>query len=192
MNGSNRHNIDFTLAKIMMAIVIVFIILHFPKMIMALYEVNRREANCQTMMFFIINQNNLLFKFKMPSPILSKLKITCWQVSTIPDILDCFRNGCMYYVSSTRWIADHIIRYLVMLNSSVNFVIYCFVGSNFRQTLFKNFEELRVKCQGRGGSPTISMSMSRSTASCGDQTPRTVTSPFLSGECHSVNSECSL
>ena len=43
MNGSNQHNIDFTLAKIMMAIVIVFIILHFPKMIMALYEVNKSE-----------------------------------------------------------------------------------------------------------------------------------------------------
>ena len=39
LNGSNNHNIDFTLAKIMMAIVLVFIILHFPKMIMALFEV---------------------------------------------------------------------------------------------------------------------------------------------------------
>ena len=43
LNGSNQYNIDFTLAKIMMAIVIVFIILHFPKMIMALYEVHQSE-----------------------------------------------------------------------------------------------------------------------------------------------------
>ena len=120
-------------------------------------------------------------------------KKTLWQVSTIPDILDCYRNGCMYYVSSKRWIADHIIRYLVMLNSSVNFVIYCFVGSNFRDTLFKNFEKVTVTCQGRRGSPAISISiMSRSTESCGDQSTRITTSPFLSGECHSVKSECSL
>ena len=122
------------------------------------------------------------------------VKKTLWQVSTIPDILDCYRNGCMYYVSSKRWIADHIIRYLVMLNSSVNFVIYCFVGSNFRDTLFKNFEKVTVTCQGRRGSPAISVSInSRSTESCGNQSTRITASPFLSGECHSVvNSECSL
>ena len=40
LNESNSSNIDFTLAKIMMSIVFVFIVLHFPKMIMALYEVN--------------------------------------------------------------------------------------------------------------------------------------------------------
>ena len=29
---------------------------------------------------------------------------------------------------------DHIVRYLIMLNSSINFIIYCFIGSNFRKT----------------------------------------------------------
>ena len=29
----------------------------------------------------------------------------------------------------------NILRYLVLLNSSINFIIYCFVGSNFRTTL---------------------------------------------------------
>ena len=163
LNGSNSHNIDFTLAKIMMSIVFVFIVLHFPKMIMALYEVNQISNSFKNAQTF-------------------------WQVSTIPDIFDCYRHGCLYYVSSSRWIADHIIRYLVMLNSSVNFIIYCFVGSNFRETLFKNFEKLVINCQSSRGSPNMSLSiMSRSTETCGvtvtDQSPRTP-SPFFCGESH--------
>ena len=35
---------------------------------------------------------------------------------------------------------DSIIRYLVMLNSSINFIIYCFVGPNFRQTLIRSLQ----------------------------------------------------
>ena len=88
----------------------------------------------------------------------------------------------MYYVSPRRWIADHIIRYLVMmiiiiititirylvmLNSSVNFIIYCFVGSKFRETLalFKLCEKLRVSWRRRGGSPASSLSYSLSSRS---------------------------
>ena len=164
LNGSSRSNIDFTLAKVMMSIVFVFVVLHFPKMIMALYEVNQISNSLYNCAYFS----------------------TFWQVSTIPDILDCYRNGCMYYVSSSRWIADHIIRYLVMLNSSVNFIIYCFVGSYFRETLIKNFEKLLINCQSRRGSPNISLSiMSRSTETCRDQIPRTP-SPLFSGEFHTV------
>ena len=39
-SSTNRHQYDLTMAKIMMAVVIVFIVLHSPKMLMALYEVN--------------------------------------------------------------------------------------------------------------------------------------------------------
>ena len=30
---------------------------------------------------------------------------------------------------------SNVFRYLVLLNSSINFIIYCFVGSKFRTTL---------------------------------------------------------
>ena len=30
---------------------------------------------------------------------------------------------------------SNVLRYLVLLNSSINFIIYCFVGSKFRTTL---------------------------------------------------------
>ena len=39
-SSTNRHHFDLTMAKIMMAVVVVFIVLHSPKMLMALYEVN--------------------------------------------------------------------------------------------------------------------------------------------------------
>ena len=67
-----------------------------------------------------------------------KMAMAIHEVSTIPSILDCFSRQCGYFLSSSRWIMDILVRYLVMLNSSTNFLIYCFVGSNFRQTLVKS------------------------------------------------------
>ena len=59
-----------------------------------------------------------------------------FEVSTIPNILECRRRHCRYFISPGRWVADSIIRFLLMLNSSLNFIIYCFHGSTFRRTLF--------------------------------------------------------
>jgi hypothetical protein len=74
-----------------------------------------------------------------------KVILTLFEVSTIPNILDCHQRTCRYYVSSKRWVADSIIRYLVMLNSSTNFIIYCFFGSNFRRTLLSSMKSLLGK-----------------------------------------------
>ena len=64
-----------------------------------------------------------------------KMVLALYEVTTIPNILDCYRRKCNYYITSKRWVADIIVRYLVMLNSSTNFLVYCFFGSNFRRTL---------------------------------------------------------
>ena len=64
-----------------------------------------------------------------------KMSLSLYEVSTIPNILECYERHCPYHISSKRWLLDSIIRYLVLLNSSINFIIYCFVGSNFRSTL---------------------------------------------------------
>ena len=69
-----------------------------------------------------------------------KVFLALYEVSTIPTILDCHQRKCRYHISPGRWVADSIIRYLVMLNSSINFIIYCFVGSNFRQTLLRSLQ----------------------------------------------------
>ena len=84
-----------------------------------------------------ISLENILVKIVAVFIILSlpKMLIALLEVSTIPTILDCYDRQCGYFITSKRWIADIIVRYLVMLNSSTNFLIYYFVGSNFRNTL---------------------------------------------------------
>ena len=64
-----------------------------------------------------------------------RMSLALYEVSTIPNIVDCHKRMCTYYISSGRWVADIFIRYLVLLNSSANFIIYCFVGTNFRKVL---------------------------------------------------------
>ena len=54
------------------------------------------------------------------------------EVSTIPNILECHRRKCAYEISELRWLADRIIRFVVLLNSSLNFIIYCFSGPSFQ------------------------------------------------------------
>ena len=76
---------------------------------------------------------------------LPKTMIALLEVSTIPSILDCYDRKCGYFITSKRWIADIIVRYLVMLNPSTNFIIYCFVGSNFRNTLLVSLRALLPK-----------------------------------------------
>ena len=73
-----------------------------------------------------------------------KMILALYEVSTIPSILECYRNNCNYYISSGRWVADIIIRYLVLLNSSVNFIIYCFAGTNFREVLCDMLRKIRL------------------------------------------------
>ena len=64
-----------------------------------------------------------------------KMSLSIYEISTIPNILECFERQCPYHISTKRWLLDSLVRYMVMLNSSINFIIYCFVGSSFRSTL---------------------------------------------------------
>ena len=75
-----------------------------------------------------------------------RMVLALYEVTTIPNILECYRRSCYYYITSKRWVVDSIIRYLVMLNSSTNFLIYCFVGSNFRRTLITTVRTMFTNC----------------------------------------------
>ena len=61
--------------------------------------------------------------------------LTVYELAVIPNVLDCLKRKCRYYISSKTWLMDSITRYMVTLNCFINFIIYCFVGSNFRRTL---------------------------------------------------------
>ena len=51
----------------------------------------------------------------------------------------CYEAGHFYFAPTTQWLVDFIARYLAILNSSINFFIYCLVGTQFRTTLFQMF-----------------------------------------------------
>ena len=66
---------------------------------------------------------------------LPRTVMALYEVSSINNIITCLERRCRYSVNSGQWVADSIIRYLMVLNSSTNFIIYCFYGSVFRQVL---------------------------------------------------------
>jgi len=74
------------------------------------------------MVFLILNT---------PRIILGVIEVT--ELSTVEQ---CYEHDLDYHVSKETYILDFIARFLVILNSSLNFVIYCLVGSEFRSKMF--------------------------------------------------------
>jgi len=57
------------------------------------------------------------------------------EVTQLPRVEACYEAGLDYYIKKETYILDLLARFLVIINSSVNFVIYCLVGSQFRTEL---------------------------------------------------------
>ena len=58
------------------------------------------------------------------------------EVSQLRAVEMCYETGQEYNVTKQAYVLDFIARFLVIINSSVNFLIYCVVGSEFRQKLY--------------------------------------------------------
>ncbi|XP_023333939.1 FMRFamide receptor, partial [Eurytemora carolleeae] len=80
---------------------------------------------------------------------LPRLTVGLYEVSSIGTILRCYSNNLKYYTPTWQWCADSVARYLAVVNSSINFLIYCLAGSQFRSELKKTLG----MCRGSQSSP---------------------------------------
>ena len=96
----------------------------------------------KTMMAVVL----LFLVFNIPRLILGIMEVV--QIGTVEL---CYENGFEYDVGKEVYIVDIFARFLVILNSSVNFIIYCLVGSEFREELGK----LLTLCERKINSSTL-------------------------------------
>ena len=66
-----------------------------------------------------------------PRLILGLLEVT--KLSTVEN---CYEYGLSYNIPRNTYILDYFARLLVILNSSINFIIYCITGTEFRSRLY--------------------------------------------------------
>ena len=64
-----------------------------------------------------------------------RLLLGLHEVTQISRVELCYRHDQDYNVSKETFFLDFIARFLVVINSSINFLIYCLAGSQFRQKL---------------------------------------------------------
>ena len=64
-----------------------------------------------------------------------RLILGIMEVVEIGTVEVCYELGLDYDVGKHIYIFDFMARFLVILNSSINFIVYCLVGSEFREQL---------------------------------------------------------
>jgi len=62
-----------------------------------------------------------------------------WEFSHLQSIVECNEKNAQFIPK--RWVIclSHVSHFAGVLNSSINFLIYCFIGRNFRKEFFKIF-----------------------------------------------------
>ena len=99
-------------ASICCTIVVVFILCNLPRLAVGCFELSRYS------LIRIIFQNTE-------------------QFSRMSTILTCNRINAFYFPPTGQIILDLVAQFLAVVNSSANFLIYCLMGSQFREELIK-------------------------------------------------------
>ena len=58
------------------------------------------------------------------------------EVSQLNTVEICYEHGFSYNIPRNTYILDYFARLLVIINSSINFIIYCITGTEFRSRLY--------------------------------------------------------
>ena len=91
----------------------------------------RREFQLARMMMVLVV---VFLVLNSPRLVLGLIEVT--QLSSVEL---CYRHGLDYHIHKQTYLLDFAARFLVIVNSSINFIIYCLVGSEFRHHLMAMF-----------------------------------------------------
>ena len=93
------------------------------------------------------------------------------EVTQLYSVELCYHHHLDYHIKKETYLLDFAARFLVILNSSINFIIYCLAGSQFRHKLLHVVNKIsgnlcrgdkrrRIKKLGLE-EPTMTMTLSR-------------------------------
>ena len=64
------------------------------------------------------------------------------EVTQLSAVELCYEHNLDYHISKETYLLDFLARFLVIVNSSTNFLIYCLTGSQFRHQLVDMFHRV--------------------------------------------------
>ena len=66
----------------------------------------------------------------------------------VSRIINCFEEKGIYHIATWHINADFVARLCAIINSSVNFIVYCYAGKQFRSCLFHTLRSVICKDSG--------------------------------------------
>ncbi len=84
-----------------------------------------------------------------------------YQVSIVQKTSLCLEQGLEAAHPGWLYVLSAINHFMLMINSSINFIIYCAVGSKFRQAIFKMVSDLHSRMSSTRSSNTQHLELPR-------------------------------
>ena len=67
------------------------------------------------------------------------------EVTQLYSVELCYHHDLDYHIKKETYLIDFAARFLVIINSSINFIIYCLAGSQFRHKLLEILNKISGK-----------------------------------------------